>query len=215
MKSIFIRMLACCLAVVPFGVASGEEDPFAEASPSAEGDQGVHDESKPRIVTDEGKKTLKLLETVKISLVRIKADTRYDAYKLIKEELAKHGVTVRLKDYGNSKMTPREELALRNVPVRNLLDYLRAWAWWGWVLYPDGSITIFDNQCACTWPKDGLYCHDSQYEAGSPEAMAKEEKERAMKSDAEQAGTGQPATRSQSKSEGSDKPQPEAEGLSR
>ena len=32
---------------------------------------------------------------------------------------------------------------------------------------------------------------------------------------AEQRGTGQPATRSQSKSEGSDKPQPEAEGRSR
>ncbi len=33
--------------------------------------------------------------------------------------------------------------------------------------------------------------------------------------DGEQAGTGQPATRSQSKSEGGDKPQPEAEGRSR
>jgi hypothetical protein len=33
--------------------------------------------------------------------------------------------------------------------------------------------------------------------------------------DGEQAGTGQPATRSQSKSEGSQKPQPEAEGRSR
>jgi hypothetical protein len=33
--------------------------------------------------------------------------------------------------------------------------------------------------------------------------------------EAEQGGTGQPATRSQSKSEGSDKPQPEAEGRSR
>ena len=32
---------------------------------------------------------------------------------------------------------------------------------------------------------------------------------------AEQAGTGQPVTRSESKSEGSDKPQPEAEGRSR
>lgn len=32
---------------------------------------------------------------------------------------------------------------------------------------------------------------------------------------AEQAGTGQPATRPESKSEGSDKPQPEAEGRSR
>ena len=38
---------------------------------------------------------------------------------------------------------------------------------------------------------------------------------RATKDSAEQAGTGQPATRSQSKSEGSDKPQPEAEGRSR
>jgi hypothetical protein len=37
----------------------------------------------------------------------------------------------------------------------------------------------------------------------------------ANKTKAEQAGTGQPATRSQSKSEGSDKPQPEAEGRSR
>jgi hypothetical protein len=36
-----------------------------------------------------------------------------------------------------------------------------------------------------------------------------------IKSEAEQAGTGQPATRSQSKSEGNDKPQPEAEGRSR
>jgi hypothetical protein len=35
------------------------------------------------------------------------------------------------------------------------------------------------------------------------------------KSKIEQGGTGQPATRSQSKSEGSDKPQPEAEGRSR
>ena len=35
------------------------------------------------------------------------------------------------------------------------------------------------------------------------------------KIEAEQAGTGQPATRPESKSEGSDKPQPEAEGRSR
>jgi len=35
------------------------------------------------------------------------------------------------------------------------------------------------------------------------------------KKEAEQAGTGQPATRPESKSEGSDKPQPEAEGRSR
>jgi hypothetical protein len=35
------------------------------------------------------------------------------------------------------------------------------------------------------------------------------------KLEAEQAGTGQPATRPESKSEGSDKPQPEAEGRSR
>ena len=38
---------------------------------------------------------------------------------------------------------------------------------------------------------------------------------RANKKKAEQAGTGQPATRPESKSEGGDKPQPEAEGRSR
>ncbi|MBN8456240.1 MAG: hypothetical protein J0M04_00145 [Verrucomicrobia bacterium] len=36
-----------------------------------------------------------------------------------------------------------------------------------------------------------------------------------QKTEAQQAGTGQPATRSQSKSEGSDKPQPESEGRTR
>jgi hypothetical protein len=36
-----------------------------------------------------------------------------------------------------------------------------------------------------------------------------------LKKEVEQAGTGQPATRPESKSEGSDKPQPEAEGRSR
>jgi hypothetical protein len=41
-------------------------------------------------------------------------------------------------------------------------------------------------------------------------SMANQDKE-----SAEQAGSGQPATRSQSKSEGNDKPQPEAEGRSR
>jgi hypothetical protein len=38
---------------------------------------------------------------------------------------------------------------------------------------------------------------------------------KSVKTTAEQAGTGQPATRSQSKSEGSQKPQPESEGRSR
>jgi hypothetical protein len=42
-----------------------------------------------------------------------------------------------------------------------------------------------------------------------------EELHRRFKKEAEQAGTGQPATRPESKSEGSDKPQPEAEGRSR
>lgn len=206
-------ILACCLAIVPICSASEEGDPFAETNPPANKDADAHDESKPRVVSEEGKKTLKLLGTVEIPLIRVTADTRYDAYKLIKEELSKHGVTVRLKDYGESKKIPGGELALRNIPVNKLLDYLRDWAGWGWILYPDGSITIFDNQCGCTWPKEGLYCHDGQYEAGSPEAMAKED--RGKKSEAEQAGTGQPATRPESKSEGSDKPQPEAEGRSR
>jgi hypothetical protein len=43
----------------------------------------------------------------------------------------------------------------------------------------------------------------------------KREDERAKQKQAEQAGTGQPATRPESKSEGRDKPQPESEGRSR
>ena len=137
---------------------------------------------------------MKVLESVKIPLIRLTAETRYDAYKILKEELAKHGVTVRLKEFGKTKMEPSGELALRNIPVSELLKYLRDWAWWGWILYPDGSITLFDNQCACTYPKDGIYCHDGQYEAGSPEVMAKALEQ--AKNNAEQGGAGEPATQS-------------------
>ena len=58
-------------------------------------------------------------------------------------------------------------------------------------------------------PKDGI--------STNPELVAWFENMRTTKkqAEAEQAGTGQPATRSESKSEGSDKPQPEAEGRSR
>ena len=58
-------------------------------------------------------------------------------------------------------------------------------------------------------PKDSVELH--------PELNAWFEDMRAAKelADAEQAGAGQPATRSESKSEGGDKPQPESEGRSR
>src|SRR5690606_18880596 len=110
-----------------------------------------HEKPKARIVTDEGKKTLELLDEIKIPSISLKADNRYDAYKIIKEELGKHGVTVRLKKSLRSTMTPSDELALRDVPVRKFLDFLHDWSWWGWILYPDGSITLFDSQCACSW----------------------------------------------------------------
>lgn len=208
MKGLIIRIFACGVALTTVCAAAESEDPFSDGS-----DDPPPSESLPRPITDDGRRTLKVLESVKIPLIRLTADTRYDAYKILKEELAKHGVIVRLKDYGETKMEPSGQLVLRDIAVSELLKYLRDWAWWGWILYPDGSVTLFDNQCACTYPKHGLYCHDEQYEAGSPEVMAKAQEE--AKNNVEQGGSVGPAARPESDSEGGDQPPPESEGRSR
>ncbi len=57
------------------------------------------------------------------------------------------------------------------------MKYFDQWAGWGWIVYGDGSITYFDVQCACCWPKAGMGYHEEQYEAGKPENMKKEPKE--------------------------------------
>ena len=79
----------------------------------------------------------------------------------------------------------------------------------------DGSHTTDSiNQyypCRRAYPSDLPEWFDDIIKKNLAKMSAVESKEQ----EAEQAGAGQPATRPESKSEGSDKPQPEAEGRSR
>ena len=209
MKVILLSLLFGFFTVFPTHIATADiEDPFGGV------DDNVPDDLKPRVVTEEGRKTLEILRTEEVDAVTLDPGGQKKGFEIIKAKLEKRGVTVRLKHYGDTKSNsqPGGPLALRNIPLDKFMQYFDEWACWGWILYPDGSITYFDNVCCGRWPKDGLYCHDSQYEAGKPDVMAKEHKAATEKPRAEQPGAGQPATRRADKPEGSDKPQPEAEG---
>jgi hypothetical protein len=230
MKSLLPHLCIWSITILP--LAFGEVDPFAvpgeKRSPSAERSPS---ETDARVVTEAGRKTLEILRNEKIASAKISGKIGKcieQGFEVVRDRLAKHGIEVRLKksaprniDRGNplysdpsdSKSESGEESFLRveDVSIEKFMQMLDKWAVAGWILYPDGSITYFDSQCCGRWPKDGIYCHDSQYEAGKPEVM----KAASEKQQAEQAGTGQPATRPESKSEGGDKPQPEAEGRSR
>ena len=70
------------------------------------------------------------------------------------------------------------------------------------------TLVLFDRRTGEAWP----WTSDTENFEETHQRMLRLESEFIR---AEQAGTGQPATRSQSKSEGSDKPQPGAEGRSR
>jgi hypothetical protein len=224
MKSPLIQLCTCVIAILPW--AAGEGDPFAKP-----GEEREPSESDARVVTEAGRKTLEILRTEKIASAKISGKIGKcieQGFEVVRDSLAKHGIEVRLKkrapknidrrdplysDPSNTKSESGEESFLRveDVSIEKFMQMLDRWAVAGWILYPDGSITYFDSQCACSWPKNGIYCHDSQYEAGKPEVM----KATSEKQQAQQAGTGQPATRPESKWEGGDKPQPEAEGRSR
>lgn len=219
MKSALLQV--CLLCATLFCSASEEVDPFGEA-PVKEG----RSESEPREVTEAGRKTLNILRTEKIDSVRLVTGKFEEGYGIVRDRLGKHGIEVRIKR--GRKLAPDDPLKVKPIAVPEEGDFLKLedvtlerfmkvfdqWALSGWILYPDGSITYFEHQCCGAWPKDGIYCHDSQYEAGKPEVM-KAASERQQAEQAEQAGSGQPATRSQLKSEGADKPQPESEGRSR
>ena len=64
------------------------------------------------------------------------------------------------------------------------------------------------------WPKE-MAMREQEWRAESPGDKSIDEQIALLKNKSQQDGTGQPATRSQSKPEGSQKPQPEAEGRSR
>jgi hypothetical protein len=131
-----------------------------------------------RELTDAAKKTLEILRMEKLDAVELDPGEPQKGYELVRERLAKRGVTVRRLHYGRgeAKHVPSGPLALKNIPLNEFMKYFDQWAWWGWLVYPDGSITYFDSQCACAWPKDGVVCHERQYEAGKPEVMAQKEK---------------------------------------
>jgi len=183
MKGTLLSLMFGLVAVFPNIAPADTEDPFGGA------DDNAPDESKPRMVTEEGRKTLEILRTEKLDTITLDPGEPQKGFEILKAELAKRGITVRLKHYGDpkSKHQPGGPLALRNIPLDKFMQYFDNWAYWGWILYPDGSITYFDSQCSGSWPKDGLYCHDTQYEAGKPEVMAKERKPATEKPRAEQA----------------------------
>jgi hypothetical protein len=125
--------------------------------PSGRAEDRGPDESEPRELTEEGRKTLEILRTEKLDSIELDPAEPRKGFELVKAALSKRGVTIRLKHCGDpkSKHRPGGPLALRNIPLDKFMKYFDQWAWWGWILYPDGSITYFDGQCACTWPKDG------------------------------------------------------------
>lgn len=176
MNALYLSLITCILLLEPLVCgANGQEpekDPFG----------GEQNPERPRELSEAAQKTLKTLEMEKLESVHIEPETRYDALRILKEALAKRGVTVRLKTVGTHQTLPKGPLNLRGIPVREFMRYLDWWAGWGWIVYEDGSITYFDYQCACLMPKDGIRYHAEQYEAGKPELMAKEQSKRVEKS---------------------------------
>lgn len=183
MKSHVLALVIGSIAALGSVALADAGDPFGGSGESASA------ESKPRPVTDEGKKTLEILRNEKLGPIEVDATNPRKAFEILKAKLEKRGVTVRLKNYlpGDSKLRRRGLLELPNIPLDKFMVHFDSWVGWGWILYPDGSITYFDNQCACAWPKGGLYCHDAQYEAGKPEKMEKERKAASETQNSEQA----------------------------
>ena len=186
MKSLLIHLCIYCITVLP--LASEEVDPFAVPGEERKPSEA---EVNARVVTEEGRRTLEILRTEKIASAKISGRTGKcidQGFEVVRDSLAKHGIEVRLKktsprmidrgdplssDPSDSKSESGEEsfLTVEDVSLEKFMQMLDKWAVAGWILYPDGSITYFDSQCCGRWPKDGIYCHDSQYEAGKPEVM--------------------------------------------
>lgn len=187
-----------------FSFAYAEVDPFAGT-----GEESRESEAIARVVTEKGRRTLEILRTEKIDSVKMVTGSFEEGVKIVRDRLAKHGIEVRMMK--ERKRDPDDPLfimpasvpkagyflKLENVTIGKFIKLMDEWAKAGWILYPDGSITYFECQCSCSWPKDGLYCHDSQYEAGKPEVM----KAASEKKQAGQGGADQPATVSEAKPE--------------
>lgn len=131
-------------------------------------------EGKPMPLSAAAKATIKKLQDEKVDEIHFDPNDVGDVFAQIKKRIEKLGITVRLKSRGSGRLIPSQPLALKSIPLSECMAYFDDWAWWGWIVYEDGSITYFDIQCACTHPKRGLEFHAGQYEAGKPENVAKQ-----------------------------------------
>ena len=169
-----------------------------------------------RELSEKAKATLKTLEIKTFESITLDCGDPHQTFSVIRKRLHELGITVRLLKSDRKQSTAPNSTPLVNIPIRTCLDYFNQGAGWGWIVYDDGSITFFDSVCAGNWPKDGVHCHESQYERGHPSKMQGNTGiPRPKDKNGEQGVAPQSATRSESKSEGGDKPQPESEARSR
>ncbi|WP_035606533.1 hypothetical protein [Haloferula sp. BvORR071] len=56
-----------------------------------------------------------------------------------------------------------KELHLRNVPLFDFMHYFGESVYWGWIVYPDGSIQFIPSVCACGYPRDGRAGHTASF----------------------------------------------------
>lgn len=124
-------------------------------------------------------KTVDLLKREIVPLVDYKNVGPEVVFADIRKRLEKLGVTHRYATRpppepepptlgGEGRPEPRKvsELKLRNVSLFELMSYFGDIAYWGWAVYPDGSIFYRDAQCGCGYPKDGRHAHTGSYVGG-------------------------------------------------
>ena len=137
-------------------------------------------QSAGRELTPAAKKTIQIISALEFEPGEVSSRNLDQTFGSIKNLLASRGVTVRLRKSGNRE-TPSCEMRLPKSSLREFMNIFDEWAGWGWIVYGDGSITYFDVQCACCWPKGGVGYHEEQYQAGTPKAMRVWEQEQLSK----------------------------------
>ncbi len=143
------------------------------------------------MLSDKAKATLAILEKEKFEKIELRRDRPYETFEALRKKLGLNGITVRLKNYGKKQKPGEGAIPLVNIPIRVFMKYFDQAVGWGWIVYDDGSITYFDNVCSGNLPKDGIFCHKSQFDAGKPGTMAnKALQDPANKNEGEQAADG-------------------------
>lgn len=135
----------------------------------------IAEDDKPRELSPAAIETLRILEVEEFKSINVDPTNLDETFEKIKQRLEQKGVKVRLKK-SQRREKPTGELKLVNIPMITFMKYFDQWAGWGWIVYDDGSITYFDAQCGCSWPKAGVSYHEEQYQAGKPENMEKDAK---------------------------------------